>query len=256
MHDRHGGSADARYQLAVLRQHLHAYAAGTQHFDALMDLQRRCQLETTLVHQISAQGTRGRASSWVFAYLHHPAGIRRIAAREGEAVNDSSRIANKLPKGRRIHFYALQECAPPKRNLKTENAGGDVFEGQGGVDVTRAEAKSAGEGAAIDACRAELSGLLRHGYANRATFVLDTQGKVVDKFESANLGTPRERAEYEPGDGQGFALSTCLFDPIVGPARRISAIPHLRWTRVAQYGKWRGTLAIDDDYIDYPMPGG
>jgi hypothetical protein len=62
--------------------------------------------------------------------------------------------------------------------------------------------------------------------------------------------------EYEPGDGQGFALSTCLFDPIVGPARRISAIPHLRWTRVAQYGKWRGTLAIDDDYIDYPMPGG
>ena len=35
------------------------------------------------------------------------------------------------------------------------------------------------------------------GCANRATFVLDIQGKVVDKFESANLGTPRERAEYE-----------------------------------------------------------
>src|SRR3982074_3258294 len=35
------------------------------------------------------------------------------------------------------------------------------------------------------------------GCANRATFVIDTDGKVVDTFESANLGTPRERAEYE-----------------------------------------------------------
>jgi mycoredoxin-dependent peroxiredoxin len=35
------------------------------------------------------------------------------------------------------------------------------------------------------------------GCANRATFVLDREGKVVDTFESANLGTPRERAEYE-----------------------------------------------------------
>ncbi len=35
------------------------------------------------------------------------------------------------------------------------------------------------------------------GCANRATFVIDTAGKVVDTFESANLGTPRERADYE-----------------------------------------------------------
>jgi len=35
------------------------------------------------------------------------------------------------------------------------------------------------------------------GCANRATFVIDQQGKVVDRFESANLGTPRERSEYE-----------------------------------------------------------
>jgi len=35
------------------------------------------------------------------------------------------------------------------------------------------------------------------GCANRATFVVDTDGKVVDAFASANLGTPRERAEYE-----------------------------------------------------------
>ena len=35
------------------------------------------------------------------------------------------------------------------------------------------------------------------GCANRATFVVDAQGKVVDKFESANLGTPRERGTYE-----------------------------------------------------------
>jgi len=35
------------------------------------------------------------------------------------------------------------------------------------------------------------------GCAKRATFVLDTRGTVVDKFESVNLGTPRERAEYE-----------------------------------------------------------
>ena len=35
------------------------------------------------------------------------------------------------------------------------------------------------------------------GCANRATFVIDTTGKVVDTFASENLGTPRERAEYE-----------------------------------------------------------
>jgi len=35
------------------------------------------------------------------------------------------------------------------------------------------------------------------GCANRATFVIDTAGKVVEAFESPNLGTPRERAEYE-----------------------------------------------------------
>jgi mycoredoxin-dependent peroxiredoxin len=35
------------------------------------------------------------------------------------------------------------------------------------------------------------------GCANRATFVIDIGGEIVDKFESANLGTPRERAEYE-----------------------------------------------------------
>jgi peroxiredoxin len=35
------------------------------------------------------------------------------------------------------------------------------------------------------------------GCANRATFVIDKAGKVVDTFASASLGTPRERAEYE-----------------------------------------------------------
>jgi len=35
------------------------------------------------------------------------------------------------------------------------------------------------------------------GCANRATFVVDTDGTVVDVFESPNLGTPRERAAYE-----------------------------------------------------------
>jgi peroxiredoxin len=35
------------------------------------------------------------------------------------------------------------------------------------------------------------------GCANRATFVIDKAGKVVDTFSSANLGTPRERAEYD-----------------------------------------------------------
>ena len=35
------------------------------------------------------------------------------------------------------------------------------------------------------------------GCANRATFVIDNDGKIVDTFASANLGTPRERAEYE-----------------------------------------------------------
>ena len=35
------------------------------------------------------------------------------------------------------------------------------------------------------------------GAANRATFVIDKLGIVVDAFESPNLGTPREKAEYE-----------------------------------------------------------
>jgi mycoredoxin-dependent peroxiredoxin len=35
------------------------------------------------------------------------------------------------------------------------------------------------------------------GCANRATFVIDKTGKVVDTFESPNLGTPRDRAAYE-----------------------------------------------------------
>ena len=35
------------------------------------------------------------------------------------------------------------------------------------------------------------------GCANHATFVIDSDGKIVDEFESANLGTPRERTEYE-----------------------------------------------------------
>ena len=37
----------------------------------------------------------------------------------------------------------------------------------------------------------------QRGCANRATFVIDKDGKVVDTFASENLGTPRERAEYE-----------------------------------------------------------
>jgi peroxiredoxin len=35
------------------------------------------------------------------------------------------------------------------------------------------------------------------GCANRATFVIDEQGKIVDVFESPNLGTPRDKADYE-----------------------------------------------------------
>ncbi|MCU1459239.1 MAG: Peroxiredoxin [Actinomycetia bacterium] len=35
------------------------------------------------------------------------------------------------------------------------------------------------------------------GCANRGTFVIDKDGTIVAKFESANLGTPRARAEYE-----------------------------------------------------------
>jgi mycoredoxin-dependent peroxiredoxin len=34
------------------------------------------------------------------------------------------------------------------------------------------------------------------GCANRATFVIDKDGKVVDTFSSPDLGTPRAREEY------------------------------------------------------------
>jgi peroxiredoxin (alkyl hydroperoxide reductase subunit C) len=35
------------------------------------------------------------------------------------------------------------------------------------------------------------------GCANRATFVIDKAGVIIDVFESPNLGTPREKSEYE-----------------------------------------------------------
>jgi peroxiredoxin (alkyl hydroperoxide reductase subunit C) len=35
------------------------------------------------------------------------------------------------------------------------------------------------------------------GCANRATFVIDKQGTVVDSFESPDLGTPRDKQAYE-----------------------------------------------------------
>lgn len=35
------------------------------------------------------------------------------------------------------------------------------------------------------------------GCANRATFVIDKSGKVIDTFESPNLGTAREKVEYK-----------------------------------------------------------
>jgi mycoredoxin-dependent peroxiredoxin len=34
------------------------------------------------------------------------------------------------------------------------------------------------------------------GCANRATFLIDTDGTVVDTFSTDNLGTPREKARY------------------------------------------------------------
>jgi peroxiredoxin (alkyl hydroperoxide reductase subunit C) len=35
------------------------------------------------------------------------------------------------------------------------------------------------------------------GCANRATFIIDKAGKVVDTFESPNLATPRDKAAYD-----------------------------------------------------------
>jgi peroxiredoxin len=35
------------------------------------------------------------------------------------------------------------------------------------------------------------------GCANRATFVIDKAGVIIDVFESPNLGTPRDKSEYE-----------------------------------------------------------
>jgi peroxiredoxin len=35
------------------------------------------------------------------------------------------------------------------------------------------------------------------GAANRATFVIDKAGTIVDVFETPNVGTPREQAEYQ-----------------------------------------------------------
>ena len=35
------------------------------------------------------------------------------------------------------------------------------------------------------------------GAASRATFIIDKDGKIVDEFESENLGTPRGQASYD-----------------------------------------------------------
>ena len=40
------------------------------------------------------------------------------------------------------------------------------------------------------------------GCANRATFVVGKDGKVVEYFQSKGLGTPRERSEYETALGK------------------------------------------------------
>lgn len=37
----------------------------------------------------------------------------------------------------------------------------------------------------------------RLGCAVRATFIIDKSGRVVDRFESESLSTPREKSEYE-----------------------------------------------------------
>ncbi len=35
------------------------------------------------------------------------------------------------------------------------------------------------------------------GCANRATFIIDTEGKILDAFASGDLGTPRELSSYK-----------------------------------------------------------
>ena len=63
-----------------------------------------------------------------------------------------------------------------------------------GLHVSRAErllASRRGGARAYDVFNEQL------GCANRATFVIDKQGKIVDVFESPNLGTAREKAAYE-----------------------------------------------------------
>jgi hypothetical protein len=40
------------------------------------------------------------------------------------------------------------------------------------------------------------------GCANRATFMIDKSGKVVDSFASADLGTPRDKSSYTAALGK------------------------------------------------------
>ena len=40
------------------------------------------------------------------------------------------------------------------------------------------------------------------GCANRATFVIDKAGKVVDAFQTENLGTAREKSQYDAALGK------------------------------------------------------
>ncbi len=190
-HDRDGSAAYARHKLAVLRQHLDAYATGTLHFDALMNFERSSQLEATLVHKIGPERTCCRSGRSIFADFP-----RKHAARENgifvfgcEAIGHRCRIAKHAAKRRRIGLDFSQCRAPAHGDEKVENARGNEFERQRGIEIADAETECACERTAIDPRGAEFGLLLRHGHANRTAVVesnLDRQNARACLLQDVN----------------------------------------------------------------------
>ena len=87
-HNSDRGAAYAGHELSVLRQHLDAYAAGTLHFNTLMNVERSSQLEAPLMHQISAERTGRRSGRRIFPNFprKHPASEDGVSVLDCEAI--------------------------------------------------------------------------------------------------------------------------------------------------------------------------
>src|SRR5205807_4281781 len=136
-HNPHRGAAHARHEFAVLREYLDTYTAGTLHFDALMDFERRSELEAALMHEVGAERPGRRSCSGIFGDFP-----RKHATREGctavlgrEAVRHGCRSAEHAPQRGRVRLDLSQSRTAADRNHKIKNSGGNEFDRQRWIEI-------------------------------------------------------------------------------------------------------------------------